>query len=508
MSATDEVVIKYGGFHHPKGFGLGPFGPLGSMLAGAAAIISLLLLPWLGTGVALLFGLVTGGLLLGASIKDRNKMSMIDKFSAKRNFKKADKNGSTLHIPGSLTHFGGHQLPGVLADSELAEWRDKNDNPFTVLRYPKDRNFVVPIACDPDGSSLVDPEDTVELIEKFGTWLASLSYEENIEQAAITIESSHDPGSSLTREMKDHTSTTASQLSRTWADDVQKSYPQGASRIRSTASLTYRRPKAIVGMDGKKIKTDDAMETIGQEISERLQDILDGLAETGAGHVHAMGVPELIETVRCAYNPADRKMYDELASQGLQPPVMLWDSVGAPSKAYWNHFLHGDATSITWEATGLISPQVLATALLPLLEPSSKVPVKRITILYRPMNPEHSAAIAESDHQAAEGRMRNTKKPTARQARAVTETDNTRHSEARGAGLMDFAILVTATVLDDGNSSIATARSVVERLGPTARLHLHAMNGSHDSAFAQGIAVLGLVTNKYLSIATSLQKGI
>jgi hypothetical protein len=481
-------------------------GPIGSILAGVAAILMILIFPLFGFFPALVFGLFSGIGLMCIAVKDRNQESYADKMIKRTAFRQSVKNGTDLYLPGSLTHFGAHKLPGVLADSELAQFRDKNDSLFTVLRYPSDRTFVIPIACDPDGSSLVDAADLEKQIEVFGEWLASLAYEPNLLQAAITIETSQDPGNSLVREMTDHGSPDASPLSKTWAKDLQESYPRGASRVRASASLSYQQPKTEIGMDGKKIKNSDALEAIGTLVSDRLENILNGLSNTGAGHVHAMTPDELIETVRCAYNPADRRMFDQLASAGQAPPVMLWDSVGAPGQAFWNHYQHGDATSITWEATGFVSAQVMATALQPILEPSPKVAVKRVTILYKPMDPSRSGIAAESAHQAAEGRIKNAKKPSARQAKVLREADQTRQREASGAGLMDFAILVTGTTLEA--EGLPIARSTVEHLGPTARLHLHAMNGTQDSSFAQAIGVLGLVTEQHLAIPTAISKGI
>lgn len=507
MSTAERT---YGGFHHPQGFGILGLGPIGSLIAGAGAFGTVLLIPWAGAAVAIVFGLVIAVGLAGAVARGKDRKSFFDKLTARFGFRRTVKTGSNLYIPGSLTYMGGHRLPGVLANSELAEWRDKNDDPFTLLRYPADRTLVVPLMAEPDGSSLLGDEDLAEQVDEFGLFLSSLGFEPDLIQAAFTVESSKDPGSALNRELADHAAPEASSLAQEWATEVRATYPQGGSTIRSYGSLSYKAPKAEVDMAGKKIKGLPASEIVGRSVASRLPGLLAKLNNTGSGIVHAMTPEELIETTRCAYNPEDRKMYDELASLGQDPPVQLWDSVGpSAGQAHAKYYEHGGAASITWEGTGFITPQVAARALAPLLAPidtEDKVAVKRISFLYHPIDPAKSAIIAETNHSAAVNARINKKKKTAASKRKVDEADRIRKREAAGHALLDFSILVTATVLDV--KDLPAARTFIERLGPTSRLHLHPMDKVQDSAFAQGQAQLGLVTQQHLAIPTAFTKGL
>jgi hypothetical protein len=504
---TKTETPTYGGFHKPKPFGLWNLGPIGTGLAIATAFVTILLVPITNIVYALVFaGFMT--LLLGAlGIKDKHHQSLLNRVSTRIGYRRAVKRGATEYISGTLTHMGGHQLPGVLSGSTLHRWEDKTGNPFTVLRYRNDKSFVVNIAAEPDGSSLVDPDDLTLQVEKYGEWLASLAYEPDLRQAAITIECSTDTGSALVREMDNHKSPSASVLSMAWADDLKKTYPKGGSTIRAYVSATYGAPAPDVNPDGSKVKGQDPLDVIGRVLADRIPSLLDELPETGAGDVEVMSIDDVIEVVKCAYNPHMREVYDDLASRGEQPPVTVWDSVGPEgSKAHWTHYEHSGAASITWEASGFVSTRVISKALEPLLQPSPDVAVKRVTFLYKPVKPEHSGAIAEKDHSAAQARIIDAKKPTARHQRTLEEAETARSNEANGNALINFAILVTATVLDVSKLPAATA--AINRLGPTARLHLRRMNGSQDSAFAQAVGPLGLRTSEHLAIPTALSEGI
>jgi hypothetical protein len=508
-SAVAESKVKtYGGYHQPKGWGFWIFGPVGTILAVILSFIVILLVPSAGIVTAMIVAVVGAGVLILLVLKDRNQQSILDKVGARMGFAASRREGSNLFFSGTLTHFGSHKLPGVLSESTLEAWEDKNGQPFTILQYPKERLFVVNISADPDGSTLVDPEDLEAQVAKYGEWLADLAFESvYLMQAAVTIETTQDSGPGLTLELTNNTSPKASSLSKEWAAEVMENYPQGSTAVRAYVTLSFRAPKPETDEHGKKIKGQDPAQVIGRLIADRLPQLMDTLPETGAGTVVPMSTDDVIEAVRCAYNPEDRKAYDELASKGEPPPVTLWDSVGpSGGQAFWDYYQHSDAISMTWEVVGFISSRVISKVLRPVLEPSPDVAVSRLTFLYKPIDPAAAGTIAEHDHRTAESRMRNSKKPTARQDRQVTEADSARHHEAHGAALVNFAILLTATV--KGKENIAKARAVVEHQGPAARLILRPMNGSQDSAFAQGIGPLGLVTSQHLNIPTALSEGI
>jgi hypothetical protein len=187
--------------------------------------------------------------------------------------------------------------------------------------------------------------------------------------------------------------------------------------------------------------------------------------------------------------------------------VTLWNSVGpSAAKKYWDYYKHSGGASITWETSGYVSDEVISTVLMPLLEPSAEVSVKRITFIYQPIDPAAAAILAEHDHRNAHNRAASAKNTSADQLLKAANANKVRSDRARGHALVDMAILVTATVLDVNN--LPAARAVVEHQGGSASLILRTMYDVQDSAFAQALGPLGLVTKRHLNIPTSLSQGV
>lgn len=505
--STVEQVPTYSTGHRPKGFGVGPFGPLGTGLLILLGLSTMLLVPSAGVTVALPYGIIGLFILSSLVYKNRWNQSFLDRLGERVGFRQALKKGETEYRPGNLTYFGGHRLPGVLADSHLHEWKDKTGTAFTILEYPKSKLFVVNIEADPDGTLMIDPEDLTTQVDRYGEWMADLAYETtDLIQSAVCLETGQDSGAGLHLEMDSNASADASWLSKKWARDVKTQYPQGTSVVRAYITLTFKAPSPQLDMEGNKIKGQKPLEAIGRLVADRMPHLLEELPETGAGEVTPMSADDLIKTVRCAYNLEDQKIYDECDARGQLPPVTLWDNAGpTAASAKWGHYRHSGGASITWETSGFVSREVVAKVLMPVLEPTEGV-TKRMTFLYKNIDPAESGTIAERDHQAAEGRITAAKKPTARQHRTAHEANLVRSHEANGAALMNFAIMVTASVADEAN--LANAKATVDHQGATARLLLRLMHGSQDSAFAQALGPLGLVTEKHLNIPTALTNGL
>ena len=88
-------------------------------------------------------------------------------------------------------------------------------------------------------------------------------------------------------------------------------------------------------------------------------------------------------------------------------------------------------------------------------------------------------------------------------ARTVRAASATAQEEASGAGLVQFGMLVTATVMD--LSKQADARAAIDNLAATARLRLRPVYGSQDSAFAAALP-LGLVLPKHIKVPAELRE--
>ena len=99
--------------------------------------------------------------------------------------------------------------------------------------------------------------------------------------------------------------------------------------------------------------------------------------------------------------------------------------------------------------------------------------------------------------------VQSSNKPTARSMTATRAALATAQEEASGAGLVNFGMLVTATVIDAAHE--ADAKAAIDNLSATARLRLRIVHGSQDSAFAAALP-LGLVLPKHLRIPSEVRE--
>lgn len=500
------------GFYKPKGVGVLGLGPVGTAIAGAAAFLMVLaiLSPFPVLGPVVIF-LVTGLFLFLGSVPDRYGKTWMWRHTRRRTWRKGARRGLNTYLPGGLTHMGAHKLPGVLASSELHAYTTADQREFAVLRYPRSHYYAVSARAHPDGASLLDEADIARQVENYGHWLASLALEPDFVQGMVSIETAPNSGPLMRQAVEAGRSSRAHSLSKRIMGDILDQYPQGSSGAHATITATFKAPAPEMGLDGKKVKRRDRVEEaeqVGQLLAVRLPHLLKDLPDCGSGHVVPLTCDDLIERVRVAYNPADRDIYDDARARGQSRPVSLWTSAGPAGHVdHWNWYQHGGGGSITWEFTGFTTEPILADSLLPLLEAGGKDFTTRITIIYQPMDPARAAHVVESNHKAASARVRDAKKPTAHQDRVVQNADHARRSQAKGHALLDVAVLVTATVRDP-ETQLPRVKAAVQRLGPNARLHLRPTDGLHPAAFAQGLGVLGLVTDRHLRLPRGLMNGI
>jgi hypothetical protein len=227
-----------------------------------------------------------------------------------------------------------------------------------------------------------------------------------------------------------------------------------------------------------------------------------GLQATGAGAAHPLTAQELCETIRIAYDPAAAVLIDEARAVG-DPPQPLWTEVGpSAAEVSWDGYRHDSAFSCTWAMTQAPRGTVQSGVLARLLAPHPDIARKRVTLLYRPIDPARAAAMVEADLRAAEFRQSSSSKPAARDVLAVRAAAATASEEAAGAGLVDFGMLVTATVLD--RSREPDARAAIDNLSAAARIRLRPVYGSQDSAFAAALP-LGLVLTKHLRVPAEVR---
>ncbi|WP_286219574.1 SCO6880 family protein [Paraoerskovia sediminicola] len=496
-SRMSEAPRTYGNWRRPTSPGLLGLGTAGTglMFIGLFVVLVVLMASTLLAALATAAGF--GALLLLLVTKDSHGRNVLTRASSRLAWLSARSRGTHLYRSGPIgrTEWGTYQLPGIAAGTRLSEHRDSYGRPFALLYTPATRSYSVVIGTDPDGAALVDQEQLDGWVAEWGHWLANLSDEPGIEAAAVTIETAPDSGSRLRREVSLNTDEGAPEFSRAVLDEVVARYPAGSSTVKAFVSLTF----AAAARAGAKPRKPEDM---ARELASRIPGLTGSLQATGAGAAHPMSAQELCETVRIAYDPAAAALIDEAHAQG-ELPEMLWPDVGpSAAEATWESYRHDSARSVTWSMTGAPRGNVQSGVLARLLAPHREIARKRVTLLYRPIDSARAAALVEADLRSAEFRASASRKPAARDSLGVRAAAATASEEASGAGLVNFGLLVTATVTDP--SKEADARAAVDNLSATARLKLRPVYGSQDSAFAAALP-LGLILSKHVSVPAELR---
>lgn len=488
MAAKDKEKrpSTYGNWRKPQSAGLMGLGTIGTVGLFAALITLVLIVMLVGLFEAIIAAIVLGVLLTLTLTKDRHGRNVLTRAGIRVGWWMARQRGQHIYRSGPLgrADWGTHQLPGIAAGIRLTEHYDSYERPFALLYTPSTTTYTVVIGTEPDGAALVDQAQIDSWVADWGNWLANLSDEPSIRAASVTIETAPDPGTRLRREVKANLDPNAPTFSQMVLNETMDLYPAGSSHVHAYVALTF---SASTRSGGRKRKPAE----MARELSSRLPGLTGDLQATGAGAAAPLSAQELCEVVRTAYDPTAAPLIEEAHAEG-QDPELSWVDVGpTAAEASWEGYRHDSAYSVSWGMTEAPRGVVQANVLTKLLQPHGDIARKRITLLYRPIDPARAAALVEADLNAAQfvsGAQRGG--PSARQTRAYKSAQATADEEASGAGLVNFGMVVTATVTD--LEKVADARAAIDNLGGASRVRLRPVYGSQDSAFAAGLP-LGLV---------------
>lgn len=497
-TTTESVPRSYGNWTKPTTAGLLGLSAIGTAVlfvgAGFSVIITMTSNILNGIVTAAVFGVF----LLAVAVKDKHGQSVLLRGATRLGWMSTKAKGTHIYRSGPLgrAEWGTAQLPGLAAASRLTEWRDSYNRPFALLQIPYTSDYTVVIATEPDGAALVDREQVDVWVAEWGMWLAGLGDEPGITAVSVTIETAPDTGTRLRREVTSRIDPDAPEFAKNLLHEIIAQYPAGSATIKAYVAVTFN---AAARPGGKK-RTPDEM---GRELAARLPGLTQSLSATGAGATRPLSAQELCEVIRVAYDPAAARLIDEANAAG-EPPELYWPEVGPTAhQANWDSYRHDSAVSVTWMMSGAPRGNIPSNVLARLLAPHPDIARKRITLLYRPIDAAKAAAIVEADVRAASFNLSASDKPTARNMTTTRAAFATAQEEASGAGLVNFGMLVTATVIDADHE--ADAKAAIDNLSATARLRLRIVHGSQDSAFAAALP-LGLVLPKHLRVPAEVRE--
>ena len=499
-AARADGPRTYGNWRRPATAGLGGLGMLATGVLFVGIATAFIASMTAGVGAALLVAGLFGVVLLTVAVKDKHGQSTLGRTLNRIGWARTKQSGSHLYRAGPTgrAKWGTFQLPGLAASSQLGEWQDSHGRPFALLHTPATRHFTVVLAAEPDGAALVDQEQIDNQVAEYGIWLANLGDEPGIEAATVTIETAPDTGTRLKAEVAGSLDPDAPPFAQAVLADVVATYPVGSATIRAYIAVTFT---AVSRATAKRRKPDE----VAADLASRLPALTASLSATGAGAARPLSAQELCEVIRIAYDPAAQMLIDEARAAG-DAAAISWPDVGpAAAEARWESYRHDSAVSSSWTMTAPPRGVVQSGILARLLAPHRDIARKRVTLLYRPIDPARAAALVEADLNAARFNSTATTKPTARSTLSARSAQATASEEATGAGLVNFGLIVTATTTDPALEP--DARAAVDSLTAAARLRMRPAYGSQDTTFAAGLP-LGLVLPRHLRLPTEVREAL
>ena len=473
-------VRTYGGWRRPVSYGflnLTLTQSLGSLV---------------GVGIVFLLGLnkgmlwACGGaiLLVGwgwvITTKDKHQVNLIDRAEEKIVFGLNKAKGNTVFRGGALAPTKKTSqrlvLPGILSDCKVSEYVDSWNRSFALIEHASGTGAVV-MRLTPAGSNLVDQETVDNQVAYWGQWLGDLSNESGIAGASITVETLPDLGGRLYSEVTSRRAANCPQVAGKVIEGVLDE-STGSNQVRVWVTLTFN----LAALGGRKNK-----EIAGREIASRLPGLTQGLVAAGGGATHLVTVNELARLVRSAYDPDSEELFDQALAAG-QTINLDWSQSGPVfAQADFSSYRHDGAVSRVWTMTCPPRGAVQSAVLSRLLEPNRDVQRKRVTILYQPMDAAKAPSVVERDLNHARANAAGAR-PSARSISELAAASEVASEEASGAGLVDFAMIITATTTPE---HLEDTSVTVNALSAASRLLIRPAYGAQDSGFALGLP-LGL----------------
>lgn len=166
-TATEQIKTPtYGNWRRPRKAGLGSLGLIGTFgLFGGLVVV--LIASMISLDAALVVGLPFALVLAPLAIRTQDGRNVFQMAGVRVGWMRRRSKRQHLYVSGPLsTRPGGRfRPPGLLSRVTMLEGRDPYDRPFGVLHHRNRHQYTIVLSCEPDGGSLVDPDQV-------DTWVA------------------------------------------------------------------------------------------------------------------------------------------------------------------------------------------------------------------------------------------------------------------------------------------------------------------------------------------------
>lgn len=430
---------------------------------------------WLVTGILILllavFEVFYGWRYDGKTLARRR--------AEKRNIRKRAKNGENDYVTGAMAHlegsYGGHPMPGVLADTEVLHGVDGFGEPFAVIHYRSRGLFAAGFRCYPDGVGTLDQDMVDLMVAKYGAWLATIGPDEGLAGATAIVETYPSTGVRARENVAARRHPDAPEIASQMMDDAVDALPQRSSDLAGYVCLVWK--KQAMGVEAG---TD---EDVVVEIAKRLPFHQNALSATGAGDPDYLLESDLVEIAQLAYNPSLQADVDTMHARGLHA-ALTWEDAGPEFLGETRERLnHDGGVSFSLEMRRPPRGIVFENHLLRLLSPNTVFLRKRVAIFYQSIAVEKGQSIAEGAVRTEDFTQAQRKgRRTASMQRDSTVAAQLDGDLAAGAALIPFASIATVTYEDTPDAE-RRARNALRSLMTSSRMRVREMRGLQGPAF-------------------------
>lgn len=487
---------QYGNWRRPKTAGLLPGMSAGGTWVLIGGLIVVMVTWMLSATVAVILALLLGAVIILISWRDRHGMNAIEKIGERIMFLNQRSKGSTIYRSGLVSKVPGgqRQLPGLLASSHLYEFPDSFGDPFAVLHYPSTDTFAVTFVSQPEGASTVDQDQIDQWVASWGVWLAARGSETGVVGVSATLETAPDTGERLRQQVESRVDAGSSTFSQTMMRQLVDENPLAAPRITGYVTVVW---SGAASRAGRRRNVDE----MGTYLATRVRQLAASLSDTGAGTARVCTSAELCEMVMTAYEPGAAKFFDKGRLAG-QPYELAWSDIGpSAADAAWDSYRHNGAFSRTWIMTEPPRSAIRETAMRMLLSPHDAIERKRVTLLFRPLDPGTGAKEVDKQAKEADASAGIARRQNARQTRAQRAAHKAAEEEADGAAMVPFGMVVTATTTS--TPDLSALDFAIETLSQSSRIQLRPAYGVQDAAFAAALPV-GIIPSRHSRLVGSL----
>ncbi|MEX3600919.1 SCO6880 family protein [Kocuria carniphila] len=483
-----------------------------SIVAGAAAMLVLLLL-WVGgflipAGLVLLLAVPAVAMVQS---KDRNGRSPVEKKIAQRMFKKAKKNGYTSYKSGPASQLpdGTYRAPGLLSNTQPIEGHTTFGEPFVMLWDPSLQTGSVFLATTSKGVGLMDQEQVDHLVDAWAAFQRDAGGVASQVQISVTTQTTADPGERLKDAVQvARTEAGASEtdsFAREVINEVVEDLSQWTPRVEQWITMTF---SGRASQDGSLPAR--SVDELVEEIASIIPGFLELASASGGGAVELMHTSDLTDLAHIAYNPHAAASVERarLTSAGTG---LTWDEIGPTyhevRETPMHHLEHSDAYSKSWQLRLPPSGTFRETGLQSLLGPDDRFMQKRVTVFYRPADPETSQKEVNAQVTNAEFAInQRNQKVTAADRLAVRKAHQASEEQTLGASMVKFSLMITVTV--PSVSSLPQAEAAIRQKGSQGiQLRLRDCPRNDDSAFAMSLG-LGVVPTLVATFPESVRKAL